>query len=310
MAIDVIFKQDYFVRQVLIVMKKTKFELDREIYPDLDFYKKLTQIQNNSFEKIYSSHLRQIESRAMLQKKVFPNAEYVFRDALDYLNPREYDLVISLGGDNHFTYVAHHIFGVPLLGCNSDEKTSIGALLAFTPQTLEATVLQAWRNIQYEEWSMVYGTILYPDGRSIQTVSCVNEISIRNSSPDLISRYVLEYNGHKEEQKSSGLLLYTGAGSTGWYASCVGLRDIEEESFPKDAPYFKVFSRELSRRARNNFKLTDFAVPTELKVTSEMYGGISIDSLPERIYNFPPGAVAIFKLSSEKLKVVTQKSSL
>jgi hypothetical protein len=118
----------------------------------------------------------------------------------------------------------------------------------------------------------------------------------------------LEYKGHIEEQKSSGLLLYTGAGSTGWYASCVGLRDIEEESFPKNAPYFKVFSRELSRRARQNFKFTDFVVDTQIKVISEMYGGISIDCLPERIYDFPPGTVAFFQLSREKLKVITPQN--
>lgn len=298
-------KQDIFVNQVLIVMKKTKFELDTERYPDLEYYKHITRIQNNLYDRIYSSHLRQLESRDFLKARVFPGATFVFREALDYLNPGDFDLVISLGGDNHFTYVAHHIYGVPLLGCNSDEKTSIGALLGFTPQTLEQTVSQAWKNIHIEEWSMIYGIIEYPDGKKTQTVSCVSEISIRNASPDLISRYLIEHKEHKEEQKSSGLLLYTGAGSTGWYASCVGLRDIEEESFPKDSSYFKVFSRELSRRARSNFKLTDFSVDTQIKVTSEMQGGISIDSLPERIYDFPPGSIASFQLSTEKLKVIT-----
>ncbi len=296
------------MNQVLIVMKKTKFELDIEKYQDLNYYKHITKIQNNAFEKIFSSHIRQLESRKFLQEQVFPKGKFIFRDELENLNPQNFDLIVALGGDNHFTYVAHYVNEVPLLGCNSDEKTSIGALLGFTPQTLKQTILENWVNTKIEQWSMIYGLIEYPNGKKTQTVSCVSEISIRNSNPDLTSRYILEYKGHIEEQKSSGLLLYTGAGSTGWYASCVGLRDIEEESFPKDAPYFKVFSRELSRRARQNFKLTDFAVDTELKVISEMYGGISIDCLPERIYDFPPGTVAFFQLSQEKLKVITHKN--
>lgn len=294
--------------QVLIVIKKTKFELDMEKYnADLDFYKKLTTRQNNSFDKIYSSHLRQLESRRILQEEIFPDGTFIFREGLDNLKVEKFDLIVSLGGDNHFTYVAHHSKGVPILGCNSDEKTSLGALLSFTPETLKFTVQEKWKNTQEEKWSMVYGELEYIDGSKVKTIPCVSEISIRNNNPDLTSRYILDYDKTLEEQKSSGLLLYTGAGYTGWYMSCAGLKSINPKNFPKDAPYFKAYARELSYKARKNLKLHDFTVSSELKVISEMDGGISIDALPERIYPFPPGTIARFLLSNEKLKVVTKR---
>ncbi len=294
--------------QVLIVTKKTKFELDMEKYAgDLEFYKKLTAIQNNSFERIYSSHLRQLESRKILKEDIFPKGTFIFRDSLENLQVSQFDLIVALGGDNHFTYVAHYCQEVPILGCNSDEKTSFGALLSFTPETLKSTVKENWKSTQTENWSMIQGELEYIDGKTIQTIPCVSEISLRNNNPDLTSRYVLHYDGITEEQKSSGLLLYTGAGYTGWYMSCAGLKSINPKNFPKDAPFFKVYSRELSYKARKNLKLHDFAVHSELKVISEMDGGISVDALPERIYSFPVAATAKFFLSKQKLKVITRK---
>ncbi|MCB1176493.1 MAG: NAD(+)/NADH kinase, partial [Leptospiraceae bacterium] len=135
------------MKQVLIVIKKTKYELDQEIYPDREFYSKITQIQNNSFERVYNSHLRQLESRRILQEEVFPEGKFIFREDLDRIHPKDYDLVIALGGDNHFTYVAHQIMGTPILGCNSDTLTSRGVLLGFNPQTLKETVENNWQGI-------------------------------------------------------------------------------------------------------------------------------------------------------------------
>jgi NAD kinase len=294
------------MNQALIVMKKTKYELDMNTYQDLDFYKKICLIQNDSFNKIHSSHLRQLESREILKKEIFPEGNFIFRDQLEKLDLSKFSVIVALGGDNHFTYVAHHCTNNKILGCNSDIQTSFGALLSFNPITLKDTVKQDWKNTSLENWSLISVAIEYPDGKKIQTVNAVSEISIRNANPDLTSRYVIMHEDKKEEQKSSGLLLYTGAGSTGWYASCKN-DDDEHSSFLKSANFFRVYARELSRKARQKFKLTDFTVVKSCQIISEMNGGISIDALPERIYPFPPGSIATIYLSNEKLKVITQK---
>ena len=292
------------MKQALIVIKKTKFELDEITYPDRDFYYKITKIQNNAYDRIYNSHLRQLESRKILSE-VFPEGKFIFRDELDRFQRENFDFIVSLGGDNHFTYVAHHAGSKKILGCNSDSITSRGALLSFTPESLLETSKNLWKDTSTEDWTMISGKISYPDGQIVETVSCVNEISIRNNNPDLTSRYVIQYDGMMEEQKSSGLLLYTGAGSTGWYASCKGLADSEVEKFPRGVDYFKLFSRELSRKARDHFKFTDMKIYGTIRVISEMNGGISVDSLAERIYPFPPGAIGDFNLSPIKLQVIT-----
>lgn len=294
------------MNQALIVMKKTKYELDRNTYPDLEYYQKICLIQNDSFNKIHDSHLRQLESREILKQEVFPEGLFIFRDELDQLDLSKFGVIVALGGDNHFTYVAHHCKKNKILGCNSDIKTSFGALLSFNPITLKETVSKNWENISEENWSLISVEIEYPNGKKINTVNAVSEISIRNTNPDLTSRYIVLHDDKKEEQKSSGLLLYTGAGSTGWYASCKHEEE-GEGNFSKSANFFRVYARELSRKARKNFKLTDFTVTKSCQIISEMNGGISIDALPERVYPFTPGSVATIHLANEKLKVITHK---
>lgn len=299
-------KEEFFISiqsKPLIVQKKTKFEIDLEKYEDIETYRKICDLQNNLFDKIYDSHLRQEESRKILREKIFPQGKYIFRDDLPKENLSHYDFIVSLGGDNHFTYVAHQALPSITMGCNSDPETSVGALLGFSIESLEEKI-QKKQGIAYlEEWTLIFTKIEYPNGQIIEAFPAVSEISIRNNSPDLISRYLVKHDGLQEEQKSSGLLIYTGAGSTGWVASCYPKKT---GPFPKDQRYFQVYAREPRRKDKTweHFELIDFRVEDRFEVISEMNGGIAIDSLTERHYPFPPGTKASFFMGTQRLRVL------
>jgi len=293
-------------KRVIVVFKRTKYELDLETYGSLEAYKLVTKHKEDVFLRTYASHERQILSRDYLRKNVFPSADFVFREDFDNnTHLHDYDLVVSHGGDNHFTYVAHQIGRTHLIGCNSDPLSSVGALLGFTAEELEQVVQNDFSTTELEEWSLILTEIEYPDGIKIQTVPAICEVSLRNNSPDLTSRYWISYQDHKEEQKCSGLLAYTGAGSTGWISSCYPKK---YKPFAKNEPYFQVYAREIrSKKTNKEFSLADFRALAEVEVISEMNGGIAIDSLTERHYPFPPYSKASFKLSNETLSVVVPK---
>lgn len=298
-------KEEFFISRdskPLIVQKKSKWEVDLEKYKDIEKYKKICILQNNIYEKIYESHLRQVSSREIIQKEIFPNGIAIFREQIESYNSLDFEFIVSLGGDNHFTYVSHHALNSKILGCNSDPVTSVGALLGFDIPSLKEVVLSNGK-VKIENWSLIQTTITYPNGKIVETFPAVSEISIRNNSPDLISRYIIEFKGFREEQKSSGLLVYTGAGSTGWVASCYPKK---YGTFSKEEKYFHVYAREPRRKHKTfeHFDLLDFRVYDSFEVISEMDGGISIDSLTERTYRFPPGAKAKFQISSETLQVI------
>jgi NAD kinase len=293
-------------KRVIVVFKRTKYELDLDTYGSLEAYKQVTKDKQDVFERTYASHSRQILSRNYLKEKVFPNADFVFREDFDnHSHLNEYDLVVSHGGDNHFTYVAHQIGQIHLIGCNSDPLSSVGALLGFSAEELEEAVQSDFETTELEQWSLLSTTIQYPDGHTVETVPAICEVSLRNNSPDLTSRYWISYQGRKEEQKCSGLLAYTGAGSTGWISSCFPKKF---KPFSKHEPYFQIYAREIRAKDSNKeFSLADFRALDEVEVISEMNGGIAIDSLTERHYPFPPYSKASFKLSNETLSVVVPK---
>ncbi|GBF51898.1 sugar kinase and antagonist of anti-sigma factor [Leptospira ryugenii] len=295
-----------FFSKVIVVWKRTKFELDLESFGSLSAYERVTKDKPEVYERTLASHERQISSRKYLRERVFPNADFVFREEFeDLLKKKKYDLVISHGGDNHFTYVAHQVANIPLIGVNSDPFTSVGALLSYTAEELEKEVQQSFIGSEIEQWSLITTQIEYPDGTKVDTVPAVCELSIRNNSPDLTSRYWISYQGTKEEQKCSGLLVYTGAGSTGWISSCFPKKF---PPFAKQEPYFHVYAREIrSKQTGYEFSLADFRALDEVEVISEMNGGIAVDSLTERHYSFPPYSKARFKLSNDTLSVVVPK---
>jgi hypothetical protein len=183
----------------------------------------------------------------------------------------------------------------------------MGALLYFDVFSLKEQLEKKNNEFIIEEWPLIEGIINYPNGQQIKTIGSISEITVRNNNPDLISKYVISHGNIIDEQKSSGVLLCTGAGSTGWYQSCQTNEEQMGKPFSKTSTHFQVFSRELSKTARKHYKLTDFSVFDECSIISDMDGGISVDSLPERNYSFPRGAVAKFHLSDQKLKVVNLK---
>ena len=282
--------------KILIIFKKSKYELDLEKHGNTA--REIWKLQNNCEDHIYQSHLRQMDSRKKVAK-LFPKSNFISRDEMNNHDSRDYDLIIALGGDNHFTYISHFANPTAILGCNSDTETSAGELLAFDPDTLAKTVKSGWQNARIEEWPLIEGIIKHIDGSVVKTYPCVSEITVRNNCPDLVSRYIIRYKGKVEEQKCSGLLVYTGAGSTGWVLSSTNDRDVV---FSKSDNYFMVYAREIRKSKAG--ELAHFRADERISLTSEMDGGISIDSLQERVYKFPPGSELTLKLSSQKLKVV------
>lgn len=293
---------------ILVAIKRTKWERDLMRYVSPEAVRHLYQLQNDAFDKIFASHLRQLESLNLLREKL-QNTVFAYREELPHLEYNRFRLIISLGGDNHFIHVSHMATDQLMLGLNSDLQTSVGALLAFDTETFlrkigDDTSLQTTDFIT-EHWTRIDGELVYPDGRKLRIGPCTSELSIRSSFPDTMSRYIIRHNDFAwEEQKSSGMLLSCGAGSTGWYKNCFPAELRKEVVFPKDAPYFKLVAREVGQRKSSRYTSATIHENDVLEMISEMEGEISVDANPDRTFDFPPGCHARFYLSRDRLKVV------
>ncbi|MFN7971401.1 MAG: NAD+ kinase [Acidobacteriota bacterium] len=125
-----------------------------------------------------------------------------------------HDLVVTMGQDGLVANAAKYVGSQPILAVNPDPARFDGVLLPFTPVTaregarrvLDGTCL-------VDEVTLAEATLA--DG---QKLLAFNDLFVGAAS-HVSARYRIRWGERAEAQSSSGVLISTGAGSTGWLSS-------------------------------------------------------------------------------------------
>ncbi len=121
------------------------------------------------------------------------------------------DVIVVVGQDGLVANVAKYLDGQPVIGINTDPSRNPGVLVRHRPSDA-ASLLHARADVQ--ERTMVEART--DDGQSLQAL---NEIFLGHPTHQT-ARYVLAAPGTEPEpQASSGLIVATGTGATGWCRS-------------------------------------------------------------------------------------------
>ncbi len=123
------------------------------------------------------------------------------------------DMIIIVGGDGTFLKTAQFTTnGTPFLCINADPQNTEGFFSGATKKTCEAKLESILRGkIKPKKlWRLVAKL----NGKEIE--SCLNEYYVGQQKPYDVSRYNMQIGSKVEEQKSSGVLISTAAGSTAW----------------------------------------------------------------------------------------------
>lgn len=201
--------------RVLVVCKESKYEWDR-IHLGLshDGIVARYAAEHARLDAILRGHEAQEVARARI-RELLPGADLVMMSQLA-APVSGYDAVVSLGGDNSFTYTTHFVGDTPVASVNSDPGQSLGALCRWSAGDLRE-FSHCLRHNRYavEEWPRLEASV---DGAPFRPAT--SEYFLGERDRKEMSRLVLVH-GDREyaPQKSSGLIVATGAGSTGWYAS-------------------------------------------------------------------------------------------
>lgn len=124
------------------------------------------------------------------------------------------DVVIAVGQDGLVANVAKYLVGQPVVGVNPDPARNPGVLVRHRADEVAGLLAKiAEGSAPVEIRAMV--EITTDDG---QTLRALNEVFIGHPAHQS-ARYVIEVDGRSEQQSSSGMLIGTGTGSTGWCAS-------------------------------------------------------------------------------------------
>lgn len=124
------------------------------------------------------------------------------------------DTVVVLGQDGLVANTLKYLQEQPLIGVNPDPLRWDGVLLPFRVKELRQVVTEVLRS-RRQVREVTLAKVELNDGQSLYGV---NDLFIGRRT-HVSARYQLELNGQLEQQSSSGIIVSTGMGSTGWLKS-------------------------------------------------------------------------------------------
>lgn len=120
------------------------------------------------------------------------------------------DLVVTVGGDGTVLTTNSLESDLPLITVNSDPEGSVGMYARCTAETFPA-LFQAWFAGAAQIENIPRLQVRIDSGNPWRVL---NECLFASANPAAMTRYVLECDGRREEQRSSGVWVATAAGST------------------------------------------------------------------------------------------------
>ncbi len=169
-----------------------------------------------ALEEVEQRHLAYNEARAAVLGAIPPEwrTATVDRAELDRFLFTDDDIVIALGQDGLVANAAKYLNGQPVVGLNPNPDRNAGILVTHPPAaTADLLADLAAGRVQIDRRTMVSATL--DDG---QTLLALNEIFVGHQTHQS-ARYALRVDQRQEHQSSSGLIVATGTGATGWAAS-------------------------------------------------------------------------------------------
>lgn len=229
----------------------------------------------------------------------------------------ENDLVVALGQDGLVANTLKYLNNQLLVGVNPDPSRWDGVLLPFEVSDLKLIVQDIYRDkISVKEVTMAKASL--NDGQSIYGV---NDLFIGQKS-HVSSRYRLEYRGKQEFQSSSGIIVSTGLGSTGWFKSVLtgavniisnavnNAISIEQSQFSWDSNYLYYTVREPfpSKRTGTNLVFGKVTAGNKLKILSQMpeNGVIFSDGIESDYIQFNSGVEAVISVAEKRGHLVVK----
>lgn len=220
-------------------------------------------------------------------------------------------VVITIGQDGLLANAAKYVGGRPLIGVNPDPARYDGALLPFTAA-----------NCQHAVERVVAGTGAYRDASLAearlsdgQHLLAFNDLFI-GIGDHTSARYRITFGGKEEEQSSSGILVATRSGSTGWLSSAYnmanglirGPKEHIRRAKPLGDDELQFVVREPFKSQRTGIEVTvgRIHMGAGLRIASLMpdKGIIFSDGIATDHLKFNAGAIAHIGLAKEKARLV------
>lgn len=225
------------------------------------------------------------------------------------------DLVVTIGIDGLVVNTAKYLTGQPLVAVNPDPDIIDGILLPFDVARAVPAVERAL-NGKMETRAVAMAEARLHDG---QTLLAFNDLFVGRND-QISARYRISCRQQSEEHSSSGVIISTGAGSTGWLSSLFNMANgmmagfggletpLQPPCMPWDSDRLAFVVREpfVSKRSGAKLVCGQIGAESPLRLESVMPSGgvIFSDGVASDFLSFNAGAVATIGLSQHKTHLV------
>ena len=301
-------------RKIVLIVRPTRLD---------DLVTRFNTVQQAQF---YVEHLGADFSDYLIEHKYYRAAVHRAEDVLREFGrvqrlERRYvsnfvfgadDGVVVLGQDGLVANTLKYLDGQRVIGINPEPARWNGVLLPFTiddlPRIMEE---ETKRQRPVKLVTMAKATL-----NTGQTLHAVNDFFIGQRS-HVSARYQISVGGQEERQSSSGIIVSTGLGSTGWLKSVYAgwatatrcllggdVAPVGDGSFPWDARYLHYFVREPypSRTTQADLVIGRIAEGGRMRVTSEMpdNGVVFSDGIEADCLEFNSGTEATIGVAEKQ----------
>jgi len=223
---------------------------------------------------------------------------------------------VVLGQDGTVANTLKYLDSQPVVGVNPDPARWDGVLLPFSPKGLQSALPEIIQNRRpHREVTMAQAKL-----NTGSQLFAVNDFFIGPKS-HVSARYLIRSGTLSEEQSSSGIIVSTGLGSTGWFKSLLTGADgvsagvtetatgsviVDGFSWESDYLYFTVREPFPGKSSQAGVIFGKVTRTSPLIITSRMagHGVIFSDGIEKDFLAFNSGTEATISLADKKGRIV------
>jgi NAD kinase len=302
------------VEYAIIVKNKTRLESLVERFNTKAQARFYIEKLGGNFKDYEDEHETFHNSLSVVQTKLTKIIKYKILDR--FFVPSfifsEKNVIIVIGQDGLVANTAKYAKGIPIIAVNPDKARYDGALLPFDTLNFIHGVEAVIANNFKAEVKRFAEANLY-DG---QRLLAFNDLFIGASS-HVSAKYKITHGGITEEHSSSGLIVSTPTGSTGWLSSIMnmaygitntfgGNQQLKRPIFKENELIFAVREPFKSIRTQTGITLGSIKQNSHLEIESLMptNGVIFSDGIETDFLSFNSGAIVKIGIAQETAKLV------
>lgn len=307
--------------KIILVTRKTRLEGLIERFNTRGQAKFYIEHSGGDFSLYEQEHAAYVNALTQVRSEMQRLAKYqeIERGFLPNFLFAPEDVVVTIGIDGLVVNTAKYLDGQPIVAVNPDPEHIDGTLLPFNVHT----VIPALQNVlagQMKVRQISMAQALLNDGQSLLAF---NDLFI-GAKTHISARYKIRTQERVEHHSSSGIIVSTGVGSTGWLSSLFNMADGMYEAFSRnekdielprlrmnwEADQLVFVVREPFISKTSGAEIVSGLVTPQLPLVleSEMAEGgvIFSDGVEADFLPFNSGAIATINLANKKTQLVVE----